>query len=136
MLVKQNNKVIQVIACCFSVLAYHTVLHYTVMFIWGMGLLYQDLQYSNKSTLALSLFLAYSFGKPSLRLLQERIENQLYINLARYLSVLINGVAKMGVGGTIDHLQLPSQRWFILDKNGFDFSYVIGFKITYLFALP
>ena len=40
-----------------------------------------QLKISNKSTLASSLVLGYSFGIPCLRLLQERIENQLYKNI-------------------------------------------------------
>ena len=42
-------------------------------------LLHQDSKYSNKSTIAMSIVSAYSFGDPSLRLTGGQIENRLYI---------------------------------------------------------
>ena len=48
---------------------------YFTLIVGQLGVFIPELKYSNKSTLALSLVSAYSFGKPSLRIIQARIEN-------------------------------------------------------------
>ena len=65
------------------------VLSFIIIF-GGLMLLHQDSKYSNKPTLASSCVSAYSFGILSIRLLWERIENQLNIWLWNIHSPTVN----------------------------------------------